>query len=279
MSKHVCITTLVEDAASGTGLCGEHGLSLWTEYGDQRILFDTGQTGLLLKNAKLLGADVARTDAIVLSHGHYDHTGGLAAVLDIAPRAIVYVHPAALWPKFVRKGAETRAIGMSDSTREVICAHAQDERVVWTEEPTKVMPGFFVTGQVPRNADFEDVGGSFFIDENCEKADILPDDQAMFFHTSGRLIVLLGCSHAGVVNTLDYIVKLSGDKHIYGVVGGMHLLSASQERIERTISVFHKYGVQRIGLAHCTGADATQQIRNAFPDRCFMCSTGSRVRL
>ena len=279
MSEYVCITTLVEDTVSGTGLSGEHGLSFWIEYGDQRILFDTGQTGLLLKNARILGADVARADAIVLSHGHYDHTGGLAAILDIAPRVMVYVHPAALWAKFGRKGTETRAIGTSDSTREVVRAHAQEERVVWTEGPVEVTAGVFVTGQIPRITDFEDVGGAFYVDENCETADILPDDQAMFFDTLRGPVVLLGCSHAGVVNTLDYIVKLTEGKHIYGVVGGMHLLSASQERIKRTISVFHKYAVQRIGLAHCTGADATQQICNAFPDRCFICSTGSRVRL
>ena len=279
MGEHVCITTLVEDTASAAGLLGEHGLSFWVEYGNQRVLFDTGQTDLLVENAKLLGVNLAKAEAIVLSHGHYDHTGGLAAVLDIAPRAIVYVHPAALWPKFVLKSHETQAIGMSDFTKEVIRAHVQDERVVWTEEPTEVIPGLFVTGSIPRNTDFEDVGGAFFVDENCNEADILPDDQAMFFDTSRGLVVLLGCSHAGVVNTLDYVVKLTGKERIYSVIGGMHLLSSSQERIERTISVFREYDVQRIGLVHCTGANATQQISNAFPDRCFICSTGSQVNL
>lgn len=119
MGEHVCVTTLVEDTASVAGLLGEHGLSFWVEYGNQRILFDTGQSELLVENARILGVNLAKTDAIVLSHGHYDHTGGLAAVLDIAPRAIVYVHPAALWPKFVRKSHETQAIGISDSTKEV----------------------------------------------------------------------------------------------------------------------------------------------------------------
>ena len=89
MSEYVCITTLVEDTTSGTGLSSEHGLSFWIEYGDKRVLFDTGQTGLLVENAGILGADVAKADAVVLSHGHYDHTGGLAAVLDVAPRVMV----------------------------------------------------------------------------------------------------------------------------------------------------------------------------------------------
>lgn len=279
MNEYVSITTLVEDTVSGTGLLSEHGLSFWIEYGDRRVLFDTGQTDLLLENARILGVDLSKTDSIVLSHGHYDHTGGLAAVLDIAPGAIVYTHPAALRPKFGRKNAETRTIGMSDSTKKHVRAHAQDERVVWTEAPTEVVPGLFVTGRIPRNTDFEDVGGTFYVDEHCQKADVLPDDQAMFLHTPRGLVVLLGCSHAGVVNTLDYIVKLSEDRRIDSVVGGMHLLIASQDRIRETVNAFHRYNVQNIGLAHCTGANATQQIRDAFPDRCFLCSTGGRARL
>ena len=142
-----------------------------------------------------------------------------------------------------------------------------------------VMPGLFVTGQIPRNTDFEDVGGDFYVDEKCEKADILYDDQAIFFDTSRGLIVLLGCCHAGVVNTLDYIVKLSGKTDINSVIGGMHLLNASQDRIEQTVSIFRKYNVQNIGCGHCTGENATQEVRKAFPSGCFICSTGSRLHL
>ena len=279
VNEYVYITTLVEDTSSGTGLSGEHGLSFWLEYGNHRILFDTGQTGLILKNAKILRADIAKTEAIVLSHGHYDHTGGLVAVLGVARKALVYTHPAALHSRFTRKGTEIRAIGMSDSTKEVVLAHAEAERVVWTETPTSLTPGVFVTGQIPRNTNFEDVGGAFYVDENCEQADMLPDDQAIFFDTPRGLVFLLGCSHAGVVNTLDCVMKLVEGRQIDSVVGGMHLLIASQDRIEQTIDAFRKYNVKHIGLAHCTGADATQRIRKAFPDRCFMCSTGSRVRL
>jgi len=279
MDRHVCITTLVENNVSAAGLFGEHGLSFWVEYDKKHVLFDTGQTDLIVENAKLLSINLAKTDAIVLSHGHYDHTGGLTAVLDIAPGAIIYVHPAALWPKFVRKTNEARTIGMSDFTKKVIRAHVQNEKVVWTQRPTEVMPGLIATGQIPRNTDYEDVGGVFYVDENCKKTDILPDDQALFFDTHRGPVVLLGCSHAGIINTLDYIVKLIGKERIYSIIGGLHLLSSSHERIERTISVFRKYDVQRIGLAHCTGANAARQISNAFPGRCFICSTGSQVNL
>jgi len=279
MSDYLYITTLVEDTVLETGLSCEHGLSFWIEYGDRRVLFDTGQTGLLFKNAKKLGVDLGRINAVILSHGHYDHTGGLAAVLDAAPEALVYIHPAALDPKFSCKGAQARAIGMQDSVKDVIRSHAEKNRVVWTEASGEVMPGLFVTGSIPRNTDFEDVGGAFYIDENCERADTLPDDQAIFFDTPRGLVILLGCSHAGVVNTLNYVMKLSGNKQIDSVVGGMHLLNASQDRIEHTISAFRNYNIQHIGLAHCTGANAAREISNAIPDKCFMCSTGCRVCL
>jgi 7,8-dihydropterin-6-yl-methyl-4-(beta-D-ribofuranosyl)aminobenzene 5'-phosphate synthase len=107
----------------------------------------------------------------------------------------------------------------------------------------------------------------------------LPDDQAVVFDTPRGLVVLLGCSHSGVVSTMDYIAKLSGGREIDSVVGGMHLMNASQDRIERTVNAFGRYDVQHIGIGHCTGANAAREIRNAFPGRCLACSTGSRVRV
>jgi len=279
VSNYLNITTLVEDTGIGAGLSCEHGLSFWIEYGNRTVLFDTGQAGLLFKNAKKLGVDLDKTEAVILSHGHYDHTGGLADVLDAAPNALVYMHPAALGPKFSRKGTQARAIGIPDSVKQAIRFHAEKNRVVWTRAPVEIMPGLFVTGPIPRNTDFEGVGGAFYIDSNCQKADTLPDDHAAFFDTPRGLIVILGCSHAGVVNTLDYIMKLSGNKHIDSVVGGMHLLNASEDRIERTVKFLHECNVQNIGPCHCTGENAARQINNAFPGQCFVCSTGGRVRL
>jgi 7,8-dihydropterin-6-yl-methyl-4-(beta-D-ribofuranosyl)aminobenzene 5'-phosphate synthase len=168
---------------------------------------------------------------------------------------------------------------MPESSKQAVRAHARDGRVVWTGDPVEVMPGIIVTGQIPRNTDFEDVGGTFYLDKQCETADILPDDQAVFLDTPRGLVVLLGCSHSGVVSTMDYIAKLSGGREIDSVVGGMHLLNASRDRIERTVSAFVRYDVQHIGISHCTGSEAARAISTAMPDRCFLCSTGSRVRL
>ncbi len=275
MNPDIRITTLVEDTTSVPELPPEHGLSFWIEYGDKRILFDTGQSDLLIRNAKALGINLAQTDAIVLSHGHYDHTGGLSAVLGIAPKARIYLHPAAIEPKFSQSSPGTRSIGMPDSAKQAI----RNREVVRTESPTQLFGAVGITGQVPRVNDFEDVGGPFFIDKNCRQPDQLLDDQALFIESSKGLVVVFGCAHAGVVNTLHRIADLSRQKHFYAVMGGMHLLSACEERVERTITVFREYNLQRIGPAHCTGAKAVEKFRAVFPEQFFTCSVGTRIEL
>ena len=277
-NKIIKITTLVDNTASGNFL-SEHGLSFWIEYGDRRVLFDTGQSDIIVKNAELLDVNLADTEAIVLSHGHYDHTGGLSAVLNIARKANIYLHAEALKPKFGRKDNETKTIGMSDSAKQVILRMAGNKKVIATKMPTEVSKGLFVTSRIPRITDFEDVGGDFFLDINCNIPDTLPDDQAMFFDSPKGLIVLLGCAHAGVVNTLHYVAKLSGEKRIHAVIGGMHLLNASGERIEYTIDAIRQYNVQKIGLAHCTGNNAIKKFKEAFSDKCFVCSVGIQIEL
>jgi 7,8-dihydropterin-6-yl-methyl-4-(beta-D-ribofuranosyl)aminobenzene 5'-phosphate synthase len=271
--NNLCITTLVENTASQDDLLAEHGLSFWIEYDDKRILFDTGQTDILIKNAKTLGIDLSRTDAIILSHGHYDHTGGLPAILDVVQKSTVYLHPAAVEPKFSRKASDIKSIGMPSSAQKAVRNH----HVVWTATPARIFPGITVTGQISRINDFENVGGAFFLDENCDRPDKLLDDQALFIESEKGLIVVLGCAHSGVVNTLDYITNLTGRDNIYAVIGGMHLINASKERIERTITAFKKYDVQKIGPAHCTGADAVKIFSDTFKDRCFPCFAGTNI--
>jgi len=133
MIQDIGITTLVENTASAPELLAEHGLSFWIEYEDKRILFDTGQSDILIQNAKALGVNLAEADAIILSHGHYDHVGGLAAVLDIAAKAKVYLHPAAIEPKFIRKPSGAQSIGMPDPAKKAL----RGRDVVWTETPVE----------------------------------------------------------------------------------------------------------------------------------------------
>jgi len=274
MGRDTCITTLVENTTSSPGLLAEHGLSFWIEYGNRHVLFDTGQSDLILRNAKTLNVDLAQADAIVLSHGHYDHTGGLSAVLGIAPKALIYLHPAAIELKFSRSSSKPCSIGMPDSAKKAI----RGRHVIWTESPTQVFDGIGLTGQVPRTNSFEDVGGHFFLDEGCRQPDPLLDDQALFIESSKGLVIVFGCAHAGVVNTLQWISNINRRKHFYAVMGGMHLLNADSKRIERTITTFRKNDLQKIGPAHCTGGNAVERIRSALPEQCLDCSVGTRVR-
>lgn len=275
-TKTITVTALIENTATGN-LLSEHGLSLWLEFGDKRILLDAGQSDMIFQNAKLLGINLETTDAIVLSHGHYDHTGGLKAVLDIASNTTIYLHPEAFKSKYSQKDKKTRMIGMPDSAKEAIHVMANNGKVIWTEMPTELFQGLFVTGRIPRNTDFEDSGGNFFVNQNCQKKDELLDDQAIFFQTKYGFVILLGCAHAGVVNTLDYVVKLTNQRKIFAIIGGMHLLNASDERIEYTIDAFKKYDIQKIIPLHCTGQKATGKIKKAFGKKYMSCQAGEKI--
>jgi 7,8-dihydropterin-6-yl-methyl-4-(beta-D-ribofuranosyl)aminobenzene 5'-phosphate synthase len=273
MEEDINIKILIENTAHKAGLKTEHGLSFWIEYGDKDILFDTGQSDLILHNARTLGIDITQTDAIALSHGHYDHTGGLYSVLNIASKAKIYLHPVATEPKFSRKTSSVKYIGMSNSMKKTI----QGRHIIWTATPAMLFPGMSVTGQVPRMNDYEDVGGAFFVDEDCQKPDELLDDQTLFIKSSKGLVVIFGCAHAGVVNTLDYISKLTDEKNIYAVIGGMHLLNANRMRIANTIEVFKRYGIQKIIPLHCTGQKAVESLKKAFGNKCLYLGTGGHI--
>jgi 7,8-dihydropterin-6-yl-methyl-4-(beta-D-ribofuranosyl)aminobenzene 5'-phosphate synthase len=273
MSSRVRITVLVENTAQGFGILAEHGLAYWIECNGQNVLFDTGQGNILANNAKRLGIRLQEADCIVLSHGHYDHTGGLPEALATNPRATVYAHPAALAPKYTRRADGTsKRIGLPDRTEGMLRSLGQ--RLVRMEQPTSVAPGVTITGPVPRLTRFEDTGGPFFLDEACTTPDPLEDDQAAFLDTTDGTVVLLGCAHSGIINTLRYIRHLTADRPICSVIGGTHLVAASAERIAQTVEALRPFGIKQLAPAHCTGMLATVAIWNAFPGSCVACHAG-----
>ena len=135
-----------------------------------------------------------------------------------------------------------------------------------------------VTGQVPRRNDYEDVGGAFFIDEDCRKSDALTDDQTLFIETSKGLLIVFGCAHAGVINIMNYISQLTGRDEVHAVIGGMHLLHASRTRIEKTIETLKKYRVQKIVPLHCTGQTAVEAMKDAFGNTCLSSGSGGQIK-
>ncbi|MGQ9650084.1 MAG: MBL fold metallo-hydrolase [Phycisphaerae bacterium] len=271
------ITVLVENTANRRGLLGEHGLAFWIERDGRRVLFDTGQGLALQQNAGVLGIDLSAVDEIALSHGHYDHTGGLAATLPNFRRAKVYAHLAAFRARFVKDhDGQVRPVGAPVESREWLSARV-GQTLATRGGPVALGDGIWLTGEIPRRNDFEDTGGAFYLDEACTEADPVIDDQAMFIETTKGLVVLLGCAHAGVVNTLEHIRTATGEARIHAIMGGMHLLAAGERRMAETAARLSSLKIEQVGLGHCTGLAAMARLHRELPDRCFHCVTGTRL--
>lgn len=258
--------TILVDNPAADGLLAEHGFSLWIEDAGRRILFDTGQGAAILANARALGIDVGRADDIVLSHGHYDHTGWLDEIVALASRACVFLGPEAMQPRYSIREGTAKAIAMPAASREAVLA-LPEQRRRWVSRPVCPAPGIGITGPIPRNNSFEDVGGPFFLDAAGSRPDPIGDDMALYIRTDSGLVVCLGCCHAGVVNTLDCIVELTGEPRIRTLLGGLHLAAASERRMEQTIAALRTRDIGRMILCHCTGAAAAERLAQAFPGR------------
>jgi 7,8-dihydropterin-6-yl-methyl-4-(beta-D-ribofuranosyl)aminobenzene 5'-phosphate synthase len=252
---------VVENTAGSPGLLAEHGVAFHIEADGRQLLFDTGQGLALTHNAHRLGLDLARVESIVLSHGHYDHTGGLVEAFSLTGPVKLYLHPQALAAKYNRNGKDISApIAAEPQLTPLV------EELVYTPTPVELFPGAFVTGEIPRINPIEDTGGPFYQDTACSEADELRDDQALFFDTREGLVVLLGCGHSGVINTLRYIQQLTGQQEIHAVIGGMHLLRASNERLSFTGDGLAGIGVRYLAPNHCTGLDAVCYFKQRFPE-------------
>lgn len=270
------ITVLVENTAGKSGLLGEHGFSALIETPSRKFLFDTGQGMTILHNIQALNIDLKDVDSIVLSHGHYDHTGGLSDVLSVTDTRVVFSHPGVSRQMFSQNTDGTvRENGISHQNREALM------KAEWIHVRccTALGGGVYLTGSIPRQTDFEDTGGRFFSDSGCTDCDDLRDDQALFWCTNQGTVVLSGCSHSGVVNLLRYVRKLTSNRPVYAFIGGMHLTHATQNRIDRTIRAFREFGVQKLYPCHCTGFAATARMWNEFPGGCETCSAGTVIHI
>ena len=260
------ISVLVENTTARPGLLTEHGLSLWIETPDGCVLFDAGQGLTLWQNAKSLGVDFSRAEALVLSHGHYDHTGGIPVFLRENTRARIFAHRQVVQERFsIHDGQSPRSIGMPTASR--VALEAVSARIAWVEKPVEIIPHVWATGSIPRRTSFEDTGGPFYLDSEGRIPDLIPDDQALWLDTKHGLIVVLGCAHSGVVNTLDYVAEVTGSRQVHAVVGGFHLGHSSEERIRQTAAALDRFGVKQIAPNHCTGAAAADMMSAQLPGR------------
>jgi len=275
MTSDLQITVLVNNEA-GPGLMAEHGLPFWIETSGTRILFDTGQGLALAPNVRRLGIAIEQTDVIVLSHGHYDHSDGLPEVLSLVPEARLIVHPDALTPRYsIHPGRSAKAVGISAAARAAI-GQVPAERITWSDRPISIAAGVGVTGPIARQTSFEDVGGPFFLDADGTQADPLTDDQALWIDTPEGRIVCLGCAHAGLINTLEAVERLSRAARTRAVIGGFHLLNAGEDRLEQTLDALRAMGPEVLVPCHCTGGKAIARLQAAFGEQVRTCQAGMK---
>ncbi|MCE1274917.1 MAG: MBL fold metallo-hydrolase [Chlorobiales bacterium] len=264
---------IIVDNTAPEGFCGEHGLSVWIEAGGERILFDTGKGDAFMANCSALGIDLSATTQLVLSHGHYDHTGSVAEALAFAPDAKVIHHPGAITDRWNIRAGVAKPTMMPAASKAALAA-LPPERVIRTGEATMIADGIGVTGSVPRLSTFEDPGGPFFLDTEGRVPDPIEDDMSLWIETSDGLVVVTGCCHSGIVNTLDHIIAFTGERRIATLLGGFHLSTASADRVDRTIDALASYDIGRIIPCHCTGQEAVEQFRQRLPLQVIPCHAG-----
>jgi len=271
------ITTLSENTAN-YGFLAEWGLSILVEVDGARTLMDTGLSFSVVHNAQLMGVDLSAIDRIVLSHGHADHTGGLRDVLKVKGEVEVIAHPDIFTAKYVQRNQEgVKYCGIPFSREEL---ESRGARFNLTREPIRISENVMTTGEIPMVSGYEGVENNLFVKEGAAlHQDPLADDIALVVDTEFGLVVILGCAHRGIVNTLRHAQNLTGKELVYAAIGGTHLFRASGEQIEKTIADLKEMGIQKLGVSHCTGFRASARLAQEFENVFFLNNAGTRLTL
>ncbi len=277
MSKNKAdVAIIVNNVSDCPGLLSEHGLSMYIRAEHLRIIFDAGQEfSVFENNARKLGIDMPSINTVVLSHGHYDHTGGVSGVLSACGEVDLYAHPGIWSTRYSVREERIKSNGISLDSYTAI-KNIPEDRLHLSEENVKLSDRVGITGFIPRINSYEDTGGPFYFDKDGEDPDPISDDQALWIQTEKGIVVCAGCSHSGIINTLRYVQKVSGCEKIHALIGGLHLVNASEERIEKTIAALDEFRLDMIVPCHCTGAAATERIRNHFKERAQVGASGAR---
>ena len=274
------ITLLVDNKAE-TGLKYEHGLSIFIEYQGKRILFDNGQNDeVLFYNAEKLAIPLNDLDMIILSHGHYDHGGNLDTLLRANPNALLYAHPNCTQTRYsLHPGKAPRTISLTKKVIDAIATFPKKQKK-FISSATEIAPGMWLTGQIPRLCDIEDTGGPFFLDKEKTEIDPIIDDMSLWMETEDGLTIVCGCCHSGLINTLAHIKKqLKQKTAIKQLIGGLHLVSANQKRMNATIDYLNQQNIETVYPAHCTGDDAMLLLQERCKNKVQIAKAGLKLVL
>jgi 7,8-dihydropterin-6-yl-methyl-4-(beta-D-ribofuranosyl)aminobenzene 5'-phosphate synthase len=279
--KMLKVRLLAENYARKRYMLAEHGLSIWIEKDKKRILFDTGQSDIFSLNAERTRTEISKADLLVLSHGHYDHTGGVPEFCRINNHALVHIHQGAFQKRYDGEERPGRNIGIPWSTRGSSEIDIPSERLSVNKGPVNVDENILLSGEIPSTVPFEDVPRNFYIEDgngNISR-DMIIDEQMLLIRGNAGLYVFVGCSHAGIINCIKYAQKLFPNDMIAGVIGGMHLEGVSDIRLQMTIQHFLDLGLQTVIPLHCTGLLPICEMRRFLKERCKMLTVGDEFIL
>jgi len=284
MVRNLRLTILVEDQRNPSipNLKSQHGLCVYAEatVKNKRFAFliDTGPSqDALRRNAEALKIDLSKIKGVFLTHGHYDHTGGLLEVLkQIDKNVPVVAHPLIFEPKFGFKPVLTY-IGVPFTLMEVKNHGAS---LLLSRNSVQFMEDISTTGEIERVTSYEKVEGLWTVSRERFIPDVLLDDQSLIFKIEGKgLVIVSGCAHSGIVNTVLHSRKLMKVEKVHAVIGGFHLKDADEERIRRTIKDLAAFNPEVICPCHCTGRKATAMFKEAFGEDCQPVKTGDIIEL
>ena len=275
------ITILCENTVGRRVGLGEHGFSALIETDHGNYLFDTGRGDSVIKNSLELNKDLRTIKKIFLSHGHYDHTGGLPEVLKLRGKVDVHAHPHAFLDRVhvvEENGKETKrfvGIPFKRSYLESLGAN-----FILNKDFFEVEEGIFLTGEVPRKTSFEKLDPKLFTEADGKtNPDVFLDDQSLVLNTERGLLVILGCAHSGVINILNHVINKTGKDKFYAIVGGTHLDFLAPEQLEESIKALRKIQIEKIGASHCTGMSGAFRLHQEFGDRFFYGHVGSTLNI
>ncbi len=275
--RHLRLTVLCENVVANLRGIGEHGLAVLVETEDETYLFDTGSGIGILRNSLTFARDLRSIKKILLSHGHYDHTGGLKDVLGVTGPVEVHGHPAIFDEKYALERKDesmsVRFIGIP-VRRESLEASGADFRLA--SDFRDIAKGVYLTGEIPRLSAFE-TGDKRLAVKRGETYDVdtVPDDGALVIFTEGGLVVLLGCAHSGTVNTLEHVRKNLPGVPLCAVIGGTHWSILPEDAVDLSIKAVADMEVGTIGVCHCTGIGYAAKLIREVGKRGFYASVGT----
>ena len=270
------VTILCENCVFGNiGAIAEHGWAVFIETDQGNFLFDTGQGKSIVNNAQYFNKDLSTIKGIIISHHHIDHTGGLLDVLEQIDKVKVYSHPGLFKNSYVIDEGKQRNIGIP-FRREIL--ESRGAQFKFNTNFREIVPDLMLSGEIPRLTEFEKGSKRFLLKTNEGYAqDLIFDDQTLIVNTEKGLIIILGCSHSGMINIINHIIDKTGQNHIRTIIGGTHLGPASEETKEKTIQALKKFDIEKIGVSHCTGLETSMRLFQEFRDRFFFCNVGSII--